>query len=356
VAVALAEATAPALDRILYEITRSGLDSPGLEQLHKLVRAALAALSTGGERALQLVDAVSGFDDAELERQRQEVRVWAARRCEREREQEVVAKACAWADSTGDARIKASAAGWLGLFRYRQGRFDEAALLHDQAASGETWVIRKLAAQLHAASAHMEAFRLLEAGERARAARALADECRQPFYEARAEWILRTVAYRLDRAPSVDRELVEIVARVGVIELEALVSSTEAAVAWRAGEHELAVSLAMRAHGIWKRLGMRASSSLARALAIAAGDDMTESERSALVMAACGIKVPGLGIQVLGLVAMACKAREPLCSPDEVHRLASMVPRIYWSKRIDVLTVQEVMDVLVAGTRATVSP
>ena len=56
----------------------------------------------------------------------------------------------------------------------------------------------------------MECFRLDDARSLAEEARRAAARCRHPYYEARAEWILRAVAYRTGRATSPDLELLEV--------------------------------------------------------------------------------------------------------------------------------------------------
>ncbi|MEZ4410674.1 MAG: serine/threonine-protein kinase [Polyangiales bacterium] len=82
--VALADGTPQALDRALYEISKLSARGEALDRIEALLRAALA-VGQGGERALQLVEAIAPFDDPWLERRRLGVRVMAARRCSSDR-------------------------------------------------------------------------------------------------------------------------------------------------------------------------------------------------------------------------------------------------------------------------------
>ena len=213
--IALEQWTTPALDRVLYEIVRSTTSAPELAWMESLARAALAVLGADGERALAILDAAPPRGGAPLERWWHGVRVWASRRGPIPCEQAIVAEAAAWVETSSDPRAAASLAGWRGWLRYREGRFDDAAALHAESASRETWAMARIAAELNCASALMEAFRLDDAGVRAVAAQHLAAACRQPYYEARAEWLGRSIAYRRGQATAVDGELVDLVAGSG---------------------------------------------------------------------------------------------------------------------------------------------
>jgi hypothetical protein len=345
--VALTEATATALDRVLYEICRAAPRTPEIERLDALARAALAAIGGAGEQALALADLVPPFEDPAMERRRQGVRVLAARRAPLAREEEVVESAAAWARASGDPRAAASLAGWLGRLRYRQDRFDAAAALHAEAARGEPWMAARLAAELNAASALLEALRLEEASARAEAARALAARCRQPRYEARAAWIARAAAYRADRAGAPDVELCDLAAQVGMVEMEAFVCLNEGAVAWRAGDGALAAALAARAERVWEGLGKEPVAALASALSRVARGAIEAEEAIALAERAARGAAPTLAVQTLGLLG-------PHLPPDSEARRAARVmveriPEPIRQSRMEVLSIAEALARLGAG-------
>ncbi|MEJ7730234.1 MAG: hypothetical protein WKG00_13575 [Polyangiaceae bacterium] len=341
---AIAESSPRALDRVLYELCRAEPRSPPVRKLEDLVRAALA-VSSGGERALALASALEPFTDRGLERRRQALRMLAARRCPLPTEEAVLADVTAWAANAGDLEASALVAGWTGRLRYRQGRFVEAAESHLASARGQRWAAARVNEQLNAASALLEAFAFERASAVADEARRIAAACRHPYFEARAEWIVRSSAYRAGTAREPDLVLCDLATRVGVADLEALICLNEAAVAWRADAGGRATALAGRAQRLWTTSGWRAGSLLARALAMAAGRGADASEANDLAAEARLVTVPGVGLQALGLVALG--AREAAATQPEVLRqLAAAVPRAHWSQRMDVISVDEALGAL----------
>lgn len=331
--VALLQESAGGLDRVLYALCREPAP-PDAASWETLVRAALAGL-TDGARALALADALGPLADPDLERRRHAIRVTAARSAPVEREREVVVDAVSRYCVSEDARDRSSASGWLGRLRYREGHFGEAATLQEQAASLDPWAGLRVVALSRAASAHMEGFRFEEAERLARETRSLAARCRNTHYEALAEWVLRTVAYRTGRAREVDEALVEAAHHLGVRHTEALVCFTEAAVAWRAGAPERAQALATTAYANWTALGLRAQAMLARCVAVTSGAACTREERDTLIEQASRSGIAGVGVQALALL-VATEA--PL---EVVATQARQVSPVHWSARIDVLSVSE---------------
>jgi hypothetical protein len=129
VEVAFAQGSAPAIDRALGEISRSRRGASALGDLEGLARGAIAARTSAGEQALDLLDAVPPFADPALERAR----------------------------AGGALARRAARAAWLGRLRFRQGRFDESAALHAEAAAGERLATARIAAEVNAAMALVEA-------------------------------------------------------------------------------------------------------------------------------------------------------------------------------------------------------
>ncbi len=341
VEIALAEETPAAIDRVLYELCRVVPQTPAAAHLDQLARAALAAQHSPGEQALAQASAVAPFDDPGLERRRQALRVHASRRCSVEQQEALLGDLAAWAAASGDPQAPAALAGWTARLRYRMGRFEEAAALRIQAAEGAAWITERIEDTLAAASALMEAFRHEEAAAHARSARDLAREHRHAYFEAKAEWILRTIAYRTGEAAAPDFDLVDAVARLGEEDLEALVSMTEAAVAYREGLHAEAAALAGRAHLYWGRMRKDWAATFARSLAIGAGAPAAPGEIAALAAQAIACPLPGLGVQALALIA---RAGHPIAlAPGDLGRTLAGIPEERWAHRMDVLSVDEAL-------------
>src|SRR5262249_4954532 len=127
-------------------------------------------------------------------------------------------------------------AGWRAHMRYRTGRDADAAVLHEFAIVGGIQGPRCVSAALNAASCWMEIGAHERAWNLARAGLAEGDRLRHEGLVGRAEWRLRSVAYRDNRATAVDDELVDAVAWVESPLWRGLVRLGEAAIAWRAAD------------------------------------------------------------------------------------------------------------------------
>lgn len=347
VLVALADFTPLALDRVLYELSRTRVRSPEVLHLEQFVHAAVAALETDGERALAEVRAVPPFSepDLELERWRHSISVLAARTCPLDVEEAVLAATADWAERNPSPQIRASLAEWMGRLRYRQDRFDEAAELQAVAARSSERVSFRLSAMLNGASALMEACRLDEATELAASARDLAAACRHTLFEARAEWLRRAAEYRRGEGAGPDLELVDAASRVGIRDQEALICLTEAAVAWRAGRSELACELADRACQSWTAAAKVWGGLLARALALGCGAEPEAGEVEELVSRAEHCPQPEIAGQILSLLHRAGARRRHgwLALAAEIQHV---FPRHVWSTRREVLSVDEMIEAL----------
>ncbi|WP_437294016.1 protein kinase domain-containing protein [Sorangium sp. So ce426] len=340
VEVALSERTPGAMDRVLYELCRVRPAEREVLHLQDLVRASLAR-GAGGERAFKMAELVEPFDELRLERHRQAVRIVAARRCSMKQEEAVLADVACWAAKSGDPEIKASLAGWYGRLRYRQERFDEAAAFQAMAISSKTWMTDRINARLNGAAALMEAFRLDEAAAWAEEARSLADQCRHAYFEARAAWTLRAIEYRAGKALDPDVDLCDVLAGIGIREVEAISCLTEAAVAWRAGRHALAAKLASRAHRLWESTGWRVGALLARCLALVCGDTPLVGEIEALASEAQACSMPRVALQALGL--LACVGRASPTWKAAAEMFAEGVPLERRRVRMDVLATNEAL-------------
>jgi len=254
---AIAEGTEHALELFLYQVGNAERLTPEHTRVERLARLALLALRRDGERALAMADAMGPQEEVRLEQIRQSARVMAARVGQENRERIVLPEVRAWAERTESLDIRRQLEESEGWRAYTKGDYDDAAARHRKAVEFSTSPRAKLSALLNVASCRLEAHRLDRAAEVAAEARLLAIACRHAHYEARAEWILRAVAYRGDAAREADLELVEAISGLGVPNLEASICLTEAAVAWRARDESLARELALEAARKWQEIGHR---------------------------------------------------------------------------------------------------
>lgn len=330
------DAAATTIDRLLYELHREPEPrAPRLEGALRLLRAT-AELQKWGRGTSDAAEALEPFADRAMEHRRLALRVLAARRASPEREERVIEELVGRAEEEDDDELRARARSWLGKLRYRQGRFAEAAALHASAAPHLRARTERIATKIHAASALQEAFDHDAALAIALEARAEAAQCRHAYLEARAEWMVRSVEYRLGRAHHVDDELLDAVRTLGTPHLIALVTFVEATHGYRAGAAG-APELAREAWIGWRRSGDPLGTLLAGSLASALGA-LASDERDPLCASAWTNDVPGVGIQTAALLVDGGGARPPR---DVVDRLSSGVPREHWSRRMELLSVDE---------------
>lgn len=350
VEIAIVIGTPSALDHALYEICRMDDLTPLVGELEALVRAALA-VGAWTDRALELASALAPFDDPALERARQGVRVDAARRASLEREEELMEELQAWARDARSPDTDAAFFGWMGRLRYRQGRFEEAAELHGRAAALSTWATKRAWSLVSQANALMEAFSFDHAAEVAARAVGIASTTRHAYGRAFAEWVVRIIGYRRGEPLSPDVELIEEISALQIPELEALVCLTEAAIAWRSGFDDVAHAVALRGQRLWRSVGERGGGLLLiSAVAVASAPSAPEQAGIAdLIADAIACNVPGIGIQVLGLVSPR-RSGDPFDAAT-VDALAAQVDKRHWSSRIDVLSVAEALARINPGRR-----
>jgi hypothetical protein len=297
----LSSGTVPGLEHALHAIERSAEgdeDAP----LEVVARAALQALHGGALRAVESLRSIGEHPNPRVERFRVTVLVVASRYAGLAHEEAAVAEASRRSTARPDAVPAHLVQDWLGWVRYRQGRYREAAELHDRVAADAASPPLRLGALLNAGSAWLEAHEHGNARERARGAIAIAAPRRHALGEARAERILRAADYRSGVATAPDLVLVEAVRGIGSANLEAMVALNEAAVAWRTGDLATARTLAERARATWARTGDESSAALAEALSAAAGAPTTHEAKERLLSVAATCPDPGIAVQILGLV------------------------------------------------------
>jgi eukaryotic-like serine/threonine-protein kinase len=339
--VAFAEGTPRALDAVLYQITRAAPRWAAVERLATLVRAGIAMTGAICPRALSLASELAPFAEPALERRRYRVRTSAAAaRASSALLEQVIAEAAVWARRGDEPMARLSVAEATARLRYLEGRFEEAAAAHAEAAALDPWLTGRIAAMLNRAAALLEAFRHEEAVAQATEVRDLAARCRHPSWEARAEWLLRSALYRVGRAGAPDLELVGTLAHLGLDEVEALVCLNEAAVAFRTGDQRLAMELSARAEETWRQIDRPWGALLARCLCLSCGAEPLPGEAESLAARAGACPVPGIGAQALGLLGLAFPEAAVRLG-ETVARLAAASPRAHRGKRMDVISMAE---------------
>jgi len=270
----------------------------------------------------------------------------AARRAALEVEEDMMNEVVTWAENSYDRADRARVANWLGRLRYRQGRFDESAECHATAYHGEEWPVAKLWTLVFEGSSLLEAFRFEDAKRAANDALALARHCRHAVGEGRAEWLLRAIAYRtgmLDDGP-VDMELVEAASWIGAADVEALVCLCEAAVAMRSKQRKLARELSERAYHTWQPVTERVGTILCASLLVSQGGSISDAQLRRLLDAAMTCKMPGIGLQALALLASS--GVDVPRDESLIQSLAQIVQKKHWSCRMDILSVDEALEIL----------
>jgi hypothetical protein len=329
-------------DRFLYELSRARSDSETI-LLAELGRA-LLELSADPPRALDRLTSLGAIADPTLARCRASMMIVAARSCDRDTEEQVLTEIAAWVEGTDNPETRARLDGWRGRLAYRDCRFAEAAEFHFRASEHLPREADRIAALLNGASALLEDFR-------PDVALAIAAECldrlrelRHPLLEARAEWLIRHARYRRGEDLAPDAELVEAASELGVPSMEASITFTEAAFAWRCGQGEVAQRLASRAETLWRKLRLVPEfSALASARAIASGRASAPKEIAHVLAETRSAPArTGVTVQVLGLLGPVFPH---LVSGwrEEVPALAEQIPRAHWGTRIDVLSVDEAL-------------
>jgi hypothetical protein len=332
VRVALTINRRPALERALLELRGARARDPEIEALTAMLGDAIEATWGDAAAALARLGAAAPLGDRELETWRQSARVTAALRCNLDQ------LAATLADIEATAIDPGRLAGWQGLLWYRRGDYAQAARLHVRSAAARLEATGEMSSLLNAAAA------LLELGDPgaealAREALALARERRNVPFEARAEFMLRSAAYRAGRSLAPDLELAGAAAHLEVPHLEGLMLLTEGAIAWRGGDDVRARELAGAAAA--RFLAVRASppAALARALAVAAGAPPGDAAHQ-LLEEARGLALPGLAVQIAGLLAPSLLGEDwAACALSHARQL----PEETWALRREVLSVREAL-------------
>ncbi len=267
---ALATERSPVLAHAIWELERVSA-FPGRPELVQLLACSRAALEGLPELAREQLEAIASLPCPVLETWRDAVRIQAARRQSTAEEQRAVELAASRIGQAGSPEDEARLAGWRGHLLYRQGRFAEAAEMHEASSRGRTDLHSKIAASINQASASLEAGHTERAEEVAASCLQLAQDARHCLLEARARWLLRTALVRARRPAQADEELVDAVFTLGDPAQGGLVALNEAVLARRGGERDQALRLGRRARTGFHAAGLFGPALLAAALEAEAG-------------------------------------------------------------------------------------
>lgn len=310
--------------------------------LQALVEVALDVVNKPGPLALRRVQRLPVSSDQRIEGWRHQLAHDAARRCARDDHEHTLAASEVWLTVAGESpHIQAYRHRWSAHLAYRDARYAEAAEGFRKASAVEPWRGRAIDDLLRSAAAAMETFEFEVAAARAEQAHDLADEARLPLQTTMATWAWRTARYRNQHDMPPIPELIEAAQRLASPESIALVCFIEGTIAYRRDEAVWAQQWAHRAAETWASLGKEWPSRLARSLAIAAGGLPEPGEIDALHAQAADCPVSGLGIQIAALSSRGHPAPSTVLAPEVVRALAETVPAEHWSRRLDVISVDE---------------
>ena len=340
---ALEEGTPHAVDRLLYALHRAD-STPHTKAIEGLALS-MKVEEIGTDRAMTHAEPVAPCADPRLERVRVRVLMRGGFLRADEASEDALLDGLARSEAARDEETAARIDHARGRLRYRQGRYLEAASLHESAAARPGSVLRRVEAMCAAAWALLEAFELDRAEAIAAEARALAAKHRHATYETYATWSLRAVAYRKGAAGGPDMELVAAVQYAVGRRVQGNTLLIEAAAAWRSGDSEGA-RLAEASCQLLSAIDDGRGTFLARCLTVALGVPASDADVAALHHRALVPSGVGLGIQALGLVAIGGRLLPELVPEGRLLALAEEIPRPFWDIPVDVLSVNEALSAL----------
>ena len=304
------EPSTPALTGLLVRLLLSKRSQEDLAQAqdaaarspeaHRLVRAARFANASQWEAVEQTIGGTSTWADPDLAWYGHVLRVRAARERSEDAQAALIGALQADPRVAHEPAYRAHWLSWLGLLRFRQRRYAEAAALAEEAAPRRNTLAGKVSTLLNAARARIMLYQPERAQSLARRALADAQEARLCSDEANALRLLRAADNQLG-ATEPDLDLVDEIAALREPRLEAEACLTEGLIAWR-GRHGSAAGLARRAARGFQSLGWTPSARYAFALAWACDG---EGDIQGLLQGLYSLSDPALRLDGLALVAQA---------------------------------------------------
>lgn len=336
---AMVEGVAGSMKYVRYELARSGGEA--VRALDTLLRAGLAQADGDTPRVVEALAELAPFADPGLEVWRKAVDLYVAMRQGMPIAAARVDEWMAWAEASESSFLLGRVLGWKGLVKYREARYAEAAEWHLRALPLKVGAADRLSTMINLASACLEAHQLEEAHRWAAEAEGLAAQRRAVLFEARAAWILRCVAYRLDDARTLDLELVEAVGMIGSSLVHATHCLTEASIAWRNGLIEDGACLARRAETLFVTQGRAPEATVSTALVLTCEGVVEPDPWRRVAEAAMALPPGTASAQALGLVARARVVWDPAWS-ERVDRTLAVDPSPVPSRRGFILAESEI--------------
>lgn len=349
--VALDRGTVLAFDRLLHRIALLREPSERVRRIESLVRAALAGTRGETRSALGILASAGCEREAEIDVVSAALRIRS--RCANalpSAEHEAVLSSMEETVRRFPGREQAfELTAWKAWLRYCQGLYGDAAALFRAAASTNPVPIRRASHLMQAAEAALEVYELEAAELDLAEVLAIAVVARHSLLETRAARCLRACAYRRERPDAPDLELVSAASDHSPVSRSAL-TWTEAAFAWRLGRVETAREiltpplLSLRGvlpPDLW---------ALGAAFGLCVGVRLPQETAQDAVRAAMASQLPGIACQTLALLGLRSTDR---LAPhrEHVHALADRIPRRYWSRRREILSVDEVLAIADGGPR-----
>jgi tetratricopeptide (TPR) repeat protein len=342
--VATYSATEEMSHRLLYHLGRCGLRTPLIEASETLVRAHARGQDGEMDRSLALLETVPEGLDEDIDFRLWQDR-WLAVRLGTmgDREAPAMALRCIrWCRKRGGPRARRLAHSVLSSIRYRQGRY-RSSIRHDRRKAALNPVLTARAYDLvSVASSCLEAFDLEAAGSALREAEEILRAHRVPGLESFWEVLRGFHSYRRGREDGPDPDLLAAAGALGSDYHAANLFLQAAAVAWRKGRPE-AADLAGRAVLVYRgSRGRWGPEALARALALVAGAVPGPGETAALAEAGSRIQVPGISLQVLGLLGLL---RTGVAAPwlERARECSSALDSAHFEVRREVLSAGEAL-------------
>ncbi len=331
--------TTGVFDRFLYDLSRVQTDaSPKRRRLANIARAGEHAQKGATQPALNVLPEFAEADTATERRCLLSVLMFATRQLPSADRSAGIDRAAEHAGADPQLRrIVMSTRAW---HHYADGEYGLAARIHRDIAQKIRNPAVRLASLLNAASAALEAGQLDRAERWARTGLELAAELRHGHQEARAEWILRFIAYRLDSAGEPDLELVSAAKILNVPNLRALINLIEAAAAWRLGRRLVSRELAGRAAELWDAMGAKAKWLVADSLVAASGRECSRADLAAAYEDVRDCRVAAHAVQAAYLYSCTSVEFKPRFLALARTRAAELPPS-NWAQRLEVVSIAE---------------
>ena len=209
--------------------------SQELGPLISLLETARLCCRAPDHETLAALEALEPFEDPTLELRRHMYRAFVCFRLPDASLDDALEQASAWVRDSRDQEAQATLTGWRGWRAYHQGDYALAAQLHMQAAADKQRLSGKLASELAAIAALLDALEPERALKLAQRALERALELEHAHYQVEAAHFIQLARYRAGELeqPQARAEHIEAAEQLGLKRLHALLIFNDAAHLWR---------------------------------------------------------------------------------------------------------------------------